>query len=148
MAYYDAFIAAWNAGGIPVNNAGTSIAVGMTTAQKLAALNGWVQTGTIPTVFQITGSQIFACLDWTEFVSLTVPQQTQLLAVCALPGSLTGGATSFVGKMFVAFYAGKLAGPTITALTALAKAISQPWYQANGYRGPFTLGDVAVAGVS
>lgn len=136
MAYYDALITQW-----------ATLTPG-TTAAKLAQLNAEPVTGTVPAVFTFTGQQLFNCLDWTEFSSLTAAQQTQILEVCAMPFVMTGGAASFVGKMFVAFYTGKLNGPTILALTALAKAITQPWWAANGYPRAFDLGDISSAGLS
>lgn len=117
-----------------------------TTGQKLAQLNAMTVTGSIPAAFFTTGDQLLNCLDWTEFASLTSPQQTQLMQLCATQGQLLGGAASFVGKMFVAFYAGKLGGPTIAALTALAKAAVQPWWAANGYGAPINTNDLAAAG--
>lgn len=136
MAYYDALIAEW------------PNITGANTAAKLANLNALPVTGAVPAVFTFTGQQLFNCLDWTEFFSLTAAQQTQILEICAMPFVMTGGQASFVGKMFVAFYSGKLGGPTIAALTALAKAITQPWWAANGYPRPFDLGDIAAAGLS
>lgn len=136
MAYYDAAIAKWQ-----------TLTPG-TTANKLAQLNAATVTGSVPATFTITGDQILACLDWAEFSTLTSPQQTTLLQVLSTPGVIQGGAGTFVGSMFVAFYTGKLAGPTITALTALAKAVVQPWWQSNGYPRPFDLGDIAAAGLS
>lgn len=37
-------------------------------------------------------------------------------------------------------------GPTITALTALAQAAVQPWWQANGYKVPINTSDLTTAG--
>jgi hypothetical protein len=39
-----------------------------------------------------------------------------------------------------------VAGATIAALTALSKAAVQPWWQANGYPGPFNTNDLEAAG--
>lgn len=134
MAYYDALIAKW-----------ATLTPG-TTAQKLAQINAVTVTGSIPTVFYITGDQLLNCLDYGEFAVLTPAQQVNLLQICATPGQLLGGASSFIGGLFVAYYAGKLAGPTIAALTALAKAVVMPWWQANGYMSPISAGDLAAAG--
>lgn len=136
MAYYDALIAHWPS------------VVGANTAAKLAALNAETVTGSIPATFYITGDQLLNCLDFSEFNTRTTAQQANLMAVCSTPGQIKGGAASFVGGMFVSYYSNALAGPTIAALTALAKAITQPWWQANGYPRPFDLGDIAVAGLS
>lgn len=140
MAYYDALVAKWG-----------TLAPD-TTANKLAALNAITITGVVPTTFFTTGDAILNCLDWTEFASLTAAQQTTLLQALSTPGQIKGGAGTFIGSMFVAFYAGKLGGPTITALTALAKGIVTPWWQATvaqgggGLNGPVTANDLTAAG--
>lgn len=118
MAYYDALITKW-----------ATLTPG-TTAQKLAQINALTLTGSIPTTFFLTGNQIFNCLDWAEFSALTPTQQTLMMQICAIPGSIKGGTGSFFAGMIPVFYAGKLAGPTVTAFIALAQATTQPWWQA------------------
>ncbi len=140
MAYYDALVAKW----------GT---LSGTTAQKLAAVNALMVTGSVPTLFRVSGSAILDCLNFAEFNALTAAQQSTLLQICAMPGLLLGGSASpLVGPMFVSYYAGKLAGPTITALTALAQGAVVPWWQSSvangggGLAGPVSAGDLVAAG--
>lgn len=133
MAYYDALIAKW-----------PSVS-GADTATKLANLNAQTVTGVIPTTFQVTGSQIMNCLDFTEFNSLTAAKQTTILQLCGV-SSMIGGQNTFVGKLFANYYSAMLAGPTITAFVALAQATVQPWWQANGYSSPIGPGDLGAAG--
>jgi hypothetical protein len=134
MAYYTALINEW-----PLLTAGT-------TAQKLAQINAMTVTGSVPTLFNTTGAAIFSCINYTEFLTLTAVQQTQLMQVCAIPGTLIGGSASTLGAWFAAIYAGKLTGPTITALTALAQGAVQLWWQANGYTAPIGTNDLIMAG--
>jgi hypothetical protein len=134
MAYYTALINEW-----PLLTAGTTV-------QKLAQINAMTVTGSVPTLFNTTGAAIFSCINYTEFLTLTAVQQTQLMQVCAIPGTLIGGSASTLGAWFVAIYAGKLAGPTITALTALAQGAVQLWWQANGYTAPIGPNDLIMAG--
>lgn len=140
MAYYDALVTKW-----------ATLSPG-TTQQKLDALNALTVTGQIPTSFFTTGDKILNCLDWTEFATLTAAQQTILIQALCVPGQLKGGAGSFIGGMFVAFYASKLAGPTIAALTALAQGIVTPLWQVSvaqgglGLKGPVTANDLTAAG--
>jgi hypothetical protein len=137
MAYYDALIAEW-----------PSLSPG-TTAAKLAQLNALTVTGTVPTSFFVTGDQLLNCINWTEFAALTAQQQSNLLALCQVPGQILGGSgnTSHMAPgMFIACFS--LQGATIAALTALAKGATQPWWQANGYPRPFDLGDIATAGLA
>lgn len=133
MAYYTALINQW-----------PSLTPG-TTAAKLLQINSMVVTGSIPTSFFVSGNQVMNCIDWTEFAALTAQQQNNILNVCGINGDILGGQNSFLGKMFVAAFT-NLSGPTIVALTALAKGISQPWWQANGYSGPFSQPDLVAAG--
>jgi hypothetical protein len=150
MAYYDAFIAAWNSvTQPPAGVTGTGLTAQMTTAQKLAALDAWTITGSIPTTLYVTGVQLLNCINWTEFNALTAQQQSNLLLLCAVPGLHLGGSanTAFITDgMILAYF--NVAGPTVAALTALAQGTVQPWWQANGYPRQFDLGDCGEAGVS
>lgn len=138
MAYYDALIAKW-----------PTLTPGTTTA-KLTQINAIVVTGSVPTSFFITGDAVFNCIDSTEFLAKPAAQQTLILQCLAVPGQLRGGAGSFLGGVFVGVFG--VSGPTITALTALAKGISQPWWQATvaqgggALNGPVTTADLVAAG--
>ena len=106
MAYYTALINAWNsATQPPVGVTGTGL-TGLTTEQKIAAINGWTVTGTVPTSLLVTGSQLLNCINWTEFAALTAPQQSNLLALCQVPGQLQGGSgeTSFMADGMILAY--------------------------------------------
>lgn len=116
-----------------------------TTQQKLDQLNAITITGSIPATFNVTGLQILTCLDFTEFNSRTAAQQTAILQLCALP-TMVGGANTFVGKLFANYYSNVLAGPTIAAFTALAKATVQPWWQVHGFSQPIGTADLTIAG--
>ncbi len=121
---------------------------GDTTAQKLALVNAMTVTGAVPTSFYVTGPQLANCINWTEFAALTAAQQQNLMLLCLNPGPLLGGSgnTAFlVDGMILAYFTNK-SGPTITALTALAQGTVQPWWQANGFTGPFTPIDLQLAG--
>lgn len=143
MAYYDALIAKW-----------ATLTPG-TTAQKLAQLNAMTVTGSIPTTIFITGVQVFNCIDYAEFKLLTDAKKAQMLAALAVPGPLLGGSAN-TGHLLVGllldFFPSSPAGPTITALTALSKGLTQTWASANGYPdaqlggGGITLVDLANAG--
>jgi hypothetical protein len=135
MAYYDALIAEWPS-------------LSGTTAQKLATLNAMTVSGAVPTSFFVTGAQVLNCINWTEFNALTAAQQQNLLTMLAIPGSLLGGSgnTAFMVDGMILAYFTNQSGPTITALTALAKATVVPWWQSNGYSSPIGLPDLVAAG--
>lgn len=118
MAYYTALISKW----------GT---LSGTTQSKLDQINALTVTGSVPTTFYTTGAEILNCIDWTEFNALTAERQTNLLQMCAIPGQLLGGSAQtshLVAGMIIAYF--NIAGPTVAALTALAKATVTPWWQA------------------
>lgn len=136
MAYYTALINEW-----PNLTPGA-------TAAKLAQINAMTVSGAVPTSFYVTGDQLLNCINWTEFAALTAAQQSNLLMLCGVPGQLLGGSgnTAFVvDGMILAYFTNK-SGPTIAALTALAQAAAQPWWQANGYTSPINANDLVAAG--
>lgn len=152
MAYYTALTTAWNgATQPPTGVTGTGLTGGMTTAQKLAAVNAWTVTGSVPTSFFTTGADLLNAIDWTEFNALTAANQTRLLAMLAVQGPLLGGSANtshMVPGMFLALFT-NLSGPTIVALTALAKAVVLPWWQASnggGLSSPVSQQDLTAAG--
>lgn len=136
MAYYDALIAKW-----PTLTPGSNSA-------KLTEINAIMITGSIPTSLYITGDQLLNCINWAEFNVLTAQQQSNVLTLCCVPGRLLGGSANtalMIAGIVIAYF--PLPGPTVAALTALSKAAVQPWWQANGYRGPISGQDLVDAGL-
>jgi hypothetical protein len=129
---------------------------GLTTAQKIAAVNGWTVTGTIPASTMFTGAQLANCINWTEFAALTTEQRQNLLALCQIPGPLLGGSANVsflpIGMILAAFT--NASGPTRLALLALANALVQPWCTTSvaqgggGLNGIINQNDVTAAGLS
>lgn len=142
MAYYTALIAKWG-----------TLSPG-TTQQKLDQINAITVTGSVPTSFFTTGDQIANCIIWSEFNALTAAQKSDILQMCNL-GSLLGGSTNtthLAPGMIVAYF-GAGSG-TVVALSAMASAVVQPWWQATvaqgggGLSSPVGLGDCQAAGLS
>jgi hypothetical protein len=103
---YTALINAWLAGTVPGGYTGTAL-TGLTTANKLIAINGWTITGVVPTTIGVSGTQLKNCINWTEFSTLTDAQQKNLLALCNDPGPLTGGSghtNLLTDGMFLAYF--------------------------------------------
>ena len=156
MAYYDALIAAWNgATQPPTGVTGSGLLGGDTTAQKITKVNAWTITGTVPTTINTSGSALLNCINYAEFKALTAVQQTNLLQLCANPGSLLGGSANvalITDGMFLDYFSNH-SGPTILALTALAKGLTQVWWQVSvanggaGLSGPVSLADTQAAGL-
>jgi hypothetical protein len=108
---------------------------------RIALINAENVTGAVPTLVTATGAQIFNCLVYSEFTSLTQAQQTMLMQVLAIPGNLQGGsASTFLAPMFGALFAGKPL--TLANLVALSKGLSQPWWQSAGYRSSIAPSDL------
>lgn len=144
MAYYDALIAKW-----------ATLTPG-TTAQKLAQLNAITITGSVPTTFYCTGVDLLNCVNYPEFKVLTAVQQSNLLSMCSCPGLILGGSanTTHMAAGLILDYFPAPASPTIAALTALAKGVTQPWWQASvaagggALNGPVSLTDLTPNGLS
>jgi hypothetical protein len=152
-AIYSTLIAAWNNVTQPPPGITGTALTGLTTANKIIAVNGWLVTGTIPATLTVSGSQLANCVNWTEFNALTAAQQTNLMQLFTL-NNLAGGTTNaafLTDGMMIAYFT-NASGPTRLALAALAQA--QPWWNtsvANGGSGLFfqiTQTDVTNAGLS
>lgn len=155
MAYYDALIAAWNNPTQPPSGVtGSGLVSGDTTQQKIDKINAWTVTGTIPTSFYTTADEIANCINYTEFKALTQQQETNLLALLNITGQLLGGSsnTSILATGMILDYFAPTS-QTVTALKALAKAITETWCRVNGYPeaqnggGGLTLNDAHNAGL-
>jgi len=136
MSYYTALINEW-----PNLTPGT-------TAAKLAQINALTVSGAVPTTLYVSGAQLLNCINWAEFAALTAAQQSNLLMLCVNDGLLLGGSANigFMADGMILAYFPNHSGPTIVALTALAQASVQPWWQANGYSSPITQSDLTAAG--
>lgn len=75
MAYYDALIAAWNNPTQPPSGVTGMGLTGLTTNNKLIAINAWTVTGSVPTNFPVTGAQIFDAINWPDFTALSAANQ-------------------------------------------------------------------------
>lgn len=155
MAYYTALIAAWGSSiQPPTGVTGTGLSSAQSTVTKLANINGWTVTGSVPTSFVTTGSALANCINFAEFNTLTAAQQSNVLALVQIASGQLGGSTNvglLTAGMFVTYFTTP-ASPTIANLTALAKSVTQSWAQANGYpyyssvQGALNGGDLGGAG--
>lgn len=155
-AYYSALQTAWNSSiQPPTGVTGTGLSSADTTNQKLAKVNAWTVTGSVPTSLTVHGSDILNCVAFSEFNALTAVQQSNVLALGSNPGLLLGGSANvslLTAGMIVSYFPSS--GTTIANLTNLAKATTQSWAQANGYpynssvTGNLNQGDTAAAGLT
>jgi hypothetical protein len=137
MAYYDALIAKW-----------ATLTPG-TTAVKLAALNAENVTGSVPTMFTVTAGQIHANIVLSEFSAASAANQALVRDMFSIPGDipvgeLSPGVNTLARAVIVQVFG---AGTQTRAnFVGLAKGVSQPWWKANGYTGPFNENDLLAAG--
>jgi hypothetical protein len=150
MAYYDALIAAWATTVVPAGYNGTPLNVGMTTAQKLAAVNGWKKaTAASATTLILPSWQVYDAIDSTEYNALTDTQRQEILSILGM------GQVNAQGHARTRFLAIFPAGTqTRTNLAALISAatptvlwVTEP--ASNGGAGlasPVSLMDLTAAG--
>lgn len=147
MADYAALAAVWNATGKPAGVTGTSLAAGMTQAEKLNAINGWTVQGTaVPA--HLTPSSILNTIvpaDLSALTQLQVLQLTLLLSGATVDASPNTTIRLAVQNLF--------AGKTQT-LQALAELVAPydnpqiPWRTTIGFSEPIGTADLTLAGLS
>jgi len=147
MAYYDALIAAWNsATQPPAGVTGTAITGGMTTAQKLAAINTW--TVAVPQKAILQPSAILNAIVPGDLAALTSTQVAFLTLM--LQGNTVDASVGTTIRIAIqTIFAGKTT--TLTQLGALVSPFDNyqaPWGPVNGYGVTITMADINGAGLS
>lgn len=152
MAYYTALVTAWNSvTQPPVGVTGTAL-TGLTTAQKVAAINGW--TVTTPLAANIPVSNIIGAIQPADFLALTALQLQQLQFLLQSATTIYAPPGGTVRSVFGTIFSGKTT--TLNSLTALVTPFDnavQSWCAINGYptsgsAGNLSLSDAANAGVN
>src|SRR5882724_7203503 len=142
MAYYDALKTAWNGATQPPTGvvAGTAITVGMTTQQKIDAVNSWMVVGASRPMIIPPSAILNACTQ-ADLAALTT-NQLQLLQLMLSGQSVDASNGTALRAVIIAIFNGK---PSITSLSALAALYDSPhvpWWQfAGGLTSPVSKGD-------
>jgi hypothetical protein len=140
QAYYQPLINAWNTShAAAVSSTVTGVAGvtgqslnGLSTDAAIAAVNLWTMPGQIPASIDVTGTQLWNCVNWTELAFLTDAQRKDVIGMCQIPGGLRGGTanTAFatVGMIIAYFiYAnsctGSISGTTLTVTVASTRPL-------------------------
>lgn len=147
MAYYDLLIAAWNNPTQPPPGVTGQALTGLTTAQKIAAVNAWTVAGT-PAKAILSPSSILNAIVFADLAALTQLQVSQLNLLLA-GSSVDASAGTTIRLGIQQLFAGKT--QTLINLGALVAPFDSPtvlWWQANGYPSPFHLTDATNAGLS
>ncbi len=157
MAYYTALITAWNGATQPPTGVTGTALTGLTTAQKLAAVNGWVVTTSSPKKAVFKPSDILNACVPADIAFLTTAQVT-LLSLMLSGSEVDGSIGTTVRAAVQAIFSGKTT--TLANLGALVApfdnaTITQSWCGVNGYpvlgpSGPgyLTQTDATAAGLS
>lgn len=162
MAYYTALAVAWSAGTVPSGVTGNAL-TGLSTANKLAAINAWTVPG--PNM-DVGAGQVLGYLalqgKWTPlqtYASTGTGQATAILAAKELVALLSSPAFSTFQMSISAVYmavAGFLAAlaadsgsgiltADVNALLSLA-ATTTLWWSSIGLTSPISSSDLAAAG--
>lgn len=143
MAYYDALITKWTT----LTGSAT-----VTTPVQAQAVKGYLSTlgtltvtGSIPTLADISGRDLLACIHYAETKGITADQRAWLQTLVQMQTIPGGSASLFVAPLFGELYAQMPL--TIASLSALAVALVVPWYQSNGYSSPINVNDLIGAGI-
>jgi hypothetical protein len=147
MAYWTNLINAWNSGTQPPAGVkGTALTGGMTTAQKLAAVNAWTVVGpAVPMI--IPPAAILNACAVADLQALTTTQ-LQLLQLLLSGTQVDASAGTTLRAAIVAIFTGKPSLTSLAALATLYDAPQIPWWPANGYTSAISPGDAANAGLS
>lgn len=135
MADFAALAVAWNgATQPPAGVTGTGLTGGMTTAQKIAAVNAWTVAGP-PQKAMVVPSDILNAIVFADMAALTQLQVTQLTLL--LQGSLVDASVgTSIRTGIQALFAGK--ATTLANLGALVAPFDSPkipWWKATVAQG-------------
>lgn len=115
MQNYSALTAAWNAGGVPTGATGTTLTAGMTTAQKIAAVNSWTlpsaQKAIVP-VYAIINAILPA-----DFLALSALQLQQITLLFGGNQQVDASPGTTIRAVFQSIFSGK--STTLNNLGAL-----------------------------
>lgn len=147
MAYYTALVNAWNSvTQPPAGVTGSALTAGMTTAQKLAAVNAWTVATGVPIQAIFTPSQVLNACAAADLNALTTAQ-VGLLSLLLAGGSVDASQGKPIRAQVQTIFAGK--ATTLANLAALVASYDSPrqlWWQANGYTSPISTDDLVAAG--
>ena len=145
MAYYTNLINAWNSATQPPTGVTGTALTGLTTANKLIAINGWTVVGTTAKSI-LSPSSILNAIVFSDLAALTQLQVSQLTLLLA-GSSVDASVNTSIRAGSQALFSGKT--QTLTNLGALVAPFDSPavsWWSSNGYSSPISAADLAAAG--
>ena len=158
MGYYTALQTAWatssaSSGALPSGVTGTSL-FGLSTANKIAAVNAWMVVVPKPAVLGITS--VINAIAPADFLALTATQIAQMQLCLGSDGQVNASPGTTVRAVFQSIFAGKTT--TLANLTTLVSPYDNNqvlWTALNGYptlsdnsAGNLSLPDASAAGLT
>lgn len=116
---------------------------------RLASINAMTITGTVPTQFSVSATDLYNAFDPGEWIIIANdpaghPLGLRIKELLALPGLIPVGSGTIANIYLFNAFAGSPA--TLLKLAALAVGQVQPWWRANGFPHPVDYGDVKTSG--
>jgi hypothetical protein len=153
MAYYTALIAAWNSATQPPTGVTGTGLTGLTTANKLIAINGWTVSNVPASTWYASAQQCWQCIVLAEFTALLQATRMEIYALLNMPFPRQGGATSANGQIAV-LMPQSTCPLTYANFVALAQTVAgtSSWWQASvangggGLSSPVGPSDLVAAG--
>jgi hypothetical protein len=146
MAYFTALTTAWNSGVQPPAGVTGTALTGLTTAQKVAAINAWTVVAPLPAILNVT--DVINAVVAADLLALTATQ-LQVLTLLLMGGSTVNGSPgTTVRAVFQSVFAGK--ATTLANLTALVAPFDNAtalWVTVNGYGHSITIDAANQAGL-
>lgn len=118
-----------------------------TLGQRLATINAMTVTGSVPTQFSVSATDLYGAFDageWHTLAQTTNPLVARIKEILALPGQIPVGSGTIANLYLFNVFATSPA--TLLKLAALAVAQVQPWWQAHGFPHVIDYGDVKASG--
>lgn len=144
MAYYDALKTAWNSATQPPTGVTGTALTGLTTAQKVAAVNGWTVAN--PQTANISVSKIIAAIVPADFLALTALQLQELQFLLQSNDFVYAPPGGTVRSVFSSVFSGKTTTlNNLSALVAPFDNATQSWCAANGYPTSGSAGNLSVS---
>lgn len=148
---YAALVTAWNlssasSGALPSGVTGTSL-FGLSTANKITAINGWTVSKPIPAMLNV--DDVINAIVPADLISLTATQIALMQLLFQGAGTINASPGTAVRNVFVQLFASKTT--TLNNLTALVAPFDNntaQWVFDNGYGTQINIVDVTNAGVS
>jgi hypothetical protein len=144
MLNYAPLIAVWSTTSVPATYTGTALNAGMTTDQKLTAVNGWSKPGVEPPLI-LKPTDIMNAIVYSEWIALTTAQQLYIQTVLSM-GDVNASAGTNIRTAFLTIFGNGTVTRTNLAGLDTTNTPTVPWVTNNGMNWPLTAQDLVAEG--